>query len=551
MKTIFDIGRTGRGARAHYPDPRVASRTSSDREGGRSNNPPALRSVAPRGIPEHGPGEPAAAPECSAGLPVERAATPDGLVISDGLAGLPGGVLRTVPPRLPAVSELQVVRHYTNLSSRNFSIDTHFYPLGSCTMKYNPRGAHRAASLPGFQNRHPLTPESASQGLLGCLYELQEMLKDITGMRGMSLTPMAGAQGEFAGVAMIRAYHDARGDTERREILVPDAAHGTNPATAVMCGYRVREVGLNRSGDLDLEALRTAVGPQTAGLMMTNPSTCGLFERRIGEIADIVHDAGGLLYYDGANLNAILGKTKPGDMGFDVLHLNLHKTFATPHGSGGPGAGPVGAGERLVPYLPVPMVGRDGDRYRWLSRRDVPATIGRLSAFAGNAGILLRALAYTLLLGREGLRRVGNFSTLNANYLAARLAAAGFDLAYPGRRATHEFALTLSRQTRPRGVTAMDFAKRLLDHGVHAPTTYFPLLIPECFLIEPTETESKDELDRFVDAMTAIAREAGESPDLLRAAPHSLPIRRLDEVRAARELRLTWHGNGSVTPRCW
>lgn len=458
----------------------------------------------------------------------------------DGLSGLPDALLRKTQPRLPEVSELQAVRHYTNLSVRNFSIDTRFYPLGSCTMKYNPRGAHRAASLAGFQTRHPLTPDHASQGFLSCLFELQEILKDVTGMRGMSLTPMAGAQGEFAGVAMIRAYHQARGDTERTEILVPGAAHGTNPATAVMCGYRVREVELDRSGDMDVEALKAAAGPHTAGLMMTNPSTCGLFERRIDEIARIVHDAGGLLYYDGANLNAILGKARPGDMGFDVLHLNLHKTFATPHGSGGPGAGPVGAGERLLPHLPVPMVGLADGRYHWLTRRQVPGTIGRLSGFAGNAGILLRALAYSLMLGREGMRRVGEYSTLNANYLAARLRKAGLDLAYPERRATHEFALTLSRQAKEYGVTAMDVAKRLLDHGIHSPTTYFPLLIPECFLIEPTETESKEELDRFVDAMAAIAREAQQDPDLLRGAPYSLPVRRLDEVKAARELVLSW-----------
>ena len=503
MTTVFDIGRSGRGARAQYP-------------GGRAEADAPLSTV--RGADRHAP---------AAGR-------------QDGLAGLPEDLLRQAPPNLPEVSELQVVRHYTNLSARNFSIDSQFYPLGSCTMKYNPRGAHRAASLTGFQDRHPLTPEGASQGFLSCLHELQEILKDITGMRGMSLTPMAGAQGEFAGVAMIRAYHDARDDTERTEILVPAAAHGTNPATAVMCGYRVREVELDGSGDIDIEALKAAAGARTAGLMMTNPSTCGLFERRISEIARIVHDAGGLLYYDGANLNAVLGKAKPGDMGFDVLHLNLHKTFATPHGSGGPGAGPVGAGERLLPHLPVPMVGREGGRYRWLTRHDLPGSIGRLSGFAGNAGILLRALAYSLMLGRDGLRRVGRFSTLNANYLAARLHKAGFDLAYPDRRATHEFALTLSRQSKTCGVTAMDFAKRLLDHGVHAPTTYFPLLIPECFLIEPTETESKDELDRFVDAMTAIRLEAEQEPDRVRGAPYSLPVRRLDEVKAARELNLTW-----------
>jgi glycine dehydrogenase subunit 2 len=353
---------------------------------------------------------------------------------------------------------------------------------------------------------------------------------------------MAGAQGEFAGVAMIRAYHESRGDTQRMEILVPNAAHGTNPATAVMCGYRVREVAVDKDGDVDLAALRAAVGPQTAGLMMTNPSTCGIFERQIVEVAETVHGAGGLLYYDGANLNAILGKVKPGDMGFDVLHMNLHKTFATPHGGGGPGAGPVGVSERLLPFLPIPMVGRDGDAYRWLDAGDCPQSIGRLSGFMGNAGILLRALAYALMLGREGMHRVGEFATLNANYLAARLAAAGYQLAYPRRRASHEFTLTLAREAKTLGVTAMDVAKRLLDYGYHSPTTYFPLLVPECLLIEPTETESKEELDGFVAAMTAIAAEAKADPEMLRGAPYELPVRRLDDVKAARDLDLAWGG---------
>jgi glycine dehydrogenase subunit 2 len=457
------------------------------------------------------------------------------------LADLPAALRREVPPALPEVSELQVVRHYTNLSRRNFSIDTQFYPLGSCTMKYNPRGAHRAAMLPGFLARHPLAPESVSQGFLACLYDLQEILKDVTGMQGVSLTPMAGAQGEFAGVAMIRAYHAARGDHERTEIIVPSAAHGTNPATATMCGYKVTEVPVDRSGDVDVDALKSLVGPQTAGLMMTNPSTCGLFERRIEMLAKVVHDAGGLLYYDGANLNAILGKVRPGDMGFDVLHMNLHKTFATPHGGGGPGAGPVGVGERLLPYLPVPMAARDGERYRWLTEADVPATIGRLSAFAGNAGILLRALAYALMLGREGMHRVGEYATLNANYLARRLEQAGFRLAYPERRATHEFILTFADEAKTLGITAMDVAKRLLDFGIHSPTTYFPLLVPECFLVEPTETETREELDAFVDALVTIAGEAREQPDLVKGAPWSLPVRRLDDVKAARELDLVWH----------
>lgn len=463
---------------------------------------------------------------------------------ADGLDDLPQELLRDQAPGLPEVSELQAVRHYTNLSRQNFSIDTQFYPLGSCTMKYNPRGAHKAASLPGFLGRHPLAPENASQGFLACMYDLQEILRDVTGMRGVSLTPMAGAQGEFAGVAMIRAYHEARNDHARTEILVPSAAHGTNPATAVMCGYKVTEVAVDASGDVDLAELKAAVGPQTAGLMMTNPSTCGVFERQIEEIAKTVHEAGGLLYYDGANLNAILGTVKPGDMGFDVLHMNLHKTFATPHGGGGPGAGPVGVSERLLPHLPTPIVGREetdqGVRYRWLDESDIPLSIGRLSGYAGNAGILLRALAYALLLGREGMHRVGEFATLNANYMAARLAKAGFQLAYPERRATHEFIVTFAAEARELGVNAMDIAKRLLDYGMHSPTTYFPLLIPECFLIEPTETESLEELDRYVEALIAIREEAERDAELLQQAPHTTPVRRLDDVKAARELDLTW-----------
>ena len=462
---------------------------------------------------------------------------------TDGVE-LPPDHLRAQPPALPELSELQAVRHYTNLSGRNFAIDNRFYPLGSCTMKYNPRGAHRAASLPGFLGRHPLAPEALSQGFMSCAYDLQELLKAVTGMAAVSLTPMAGAQGEFAGVAMIRAYHDARGDHDRSEIVVPTAAHGTNPATATMCGYAVREVAVGTDGDVDIDALRSAVGPRTAGIMLTNPSTCGVFERRIRDIAAVVHGAGGLLYYDGANLNAILGKVRPGDMGFDVLHMNLHKTFATPHGGGGPGSGPVGVAERLVPFLPVPFVERvaaDQPRYRWVDTEERPQSIGRLSAFMGNAGILVRALAYARMLGGEGMARVAEYATLNANYLMARLVAAGFTLAYPHRRASHEFIVTLLPEAQQFGVTAMDFAKRLLDYGFHAPTTYFPLLVPECFLIEPTETETKEELDAFVAAMVAIRAEAQHQPELVKTAPHNLPVGRLDDVKAARELDLR-HG---------
>ena len=463
----------------------------------------------------------------------------------DLLADIPDGLLRVESPRLPEVSELQAVRHYTNLSKKNFSIDSQFYPLGSCTMKYNPRAAHKAASLTGFLNRHPLAPENISQGFLECLYDLQEILKELTGMKGVSLAPMAGAQGEFAGVSMIRAYHEANGDHQRREIIVPSAAHGTNPATAVMCGYEVTEIAVGPDGDVDLDELKSKVGPQTAGLMMTNPSTCGVFERQISEIASTVHEAGGLLYYDGANLNAILGKIKPGTMGFDVLHMNLHKTFATPHGGGGPGAGPVGVSERLLPFLPIPIVDKkekegDVDEFSWRSGSETEQTIGKLSAFSGNSGILLRALSYALLLGDEGMARVGEYATLNANYLAAKLSQSGFQLAYPDRRATHEFIITFAQEAKEHGVSAMDIAKRLLDYGFHAPTTYFPLLVPECFLIEPTETEDKSELDGFVEAMKAIRQEMLEDPEVLRSAPHTLPVRRLDDVKAARELNLAW-----------
>ncbi len=459
---------------------------------------------------------------------------------ANAVKDIPADLLRTDPPGLPEVSELQAVRHYTRLSQKNFSIDTQFYPLGSCTMKYNPRGCNTLAMLPGFVNRHPLSPDNLSQGFLACMHDLQEILKDVTGMKGVSLMPMAGAHGEFAGVAMIRAYHDARKDFARTEILVPDAAHGTNPATATMCNYKVREIPTDAQGDVDLEALRAVVGPQTAGIMLTNPSTLGVFERKIEAIARIVHEAGGLLYYDGANLNAILGKVRPGDMGFDVIHMNLHKTFSTPHGGGGPGAGPVGVSERLLPFLPIPIVAKQGDTYRWLTEQDCPQSIGRMSAFNGNAGVLLRAYVYARMLGKQGMQRVGEYATLNANYLMVKLAQAGFELAFAKRRATHEFVLTFRKQAKELHISAMDFAKRLLDYGYHAPTTYFPLLVPECFLIEPTETEAKQDLDGFVTAMIAILAEAQTTPDALTGAPHTLPVKRLDDVKAAKDLDLAW-----------
>ncbi|HZR38207.1 MAG TPA: aminomethyl-transferring glycine dehydrogenase subunit GcvPB [Nevskia sp.] len=459
-------------------------------------------------------------------------------------AALPERLRRRTAPALPQVSELQAVRHYTRLSQLNFSIDTHFYPLGSCTMKYNPRACNKLAMLPQFLGRHPLAPESHSQGFLACMHELQEMLKEVTGMAGVSLTPMAGAQGEFAGVAMIRAYHRARNDHARNEILVPNAAHGTNPATATMLGMTVKEIPTDAEGDVDLTALKAAVGPQTAGIMLTNPSTLGVFERDIAKIAKIVHKAGGLLYYDGANLNAILGKVRPGDMGFDVIHMNLHKTFSTPHGGGGPGAGAVGVSKRLLPFMPIPQVGRKGKKYRWLDERDLPQSIGRLSTFMGNAGVLLRAYVYARMLGREGMHRVAEFATLNANYLQARLRERGFDLAFPSRRASHEFIVTLKRQKQEIELTATDVAKRLLDYGFHAPTIYFPLLVPECLLIEPTETEDKETLDAFVEALCAIWEEAKQDIGKLKGAPWTMPVRRLDDVRAVRQLDIRYSAHG-------
>ncbi|GJL73662.1 MAG: putative glycine dehydrogenase (decarboxylating) subunit 2 [Nitrosomonas sp.] len=453
---------------------------------------------------------------------------------------IPQNLLRKTQPLLPEVSEMDTVRHYTRLSQMNFSIDTEFYPLGSCTMKYNPRACNSLAMLPQYLARHPLAPEDTGQGYLACMYDLQEILKDVTGMAGVSLTPMAGAQGELIGVMMIRAYHESRGDKSRTEIIVPDAAHGTNPATAVMCGFKVVEIATDKEGNVDMAALKAAVGPKTAGLMLTNPSTLGVFEKNVSEMSRIVHQAGGLLYYDGANLNAVLGKVKPGDMGFDVIHINLHKTFSTPHGGGGPGSAPVGVAERLLPFMPVPIVGHEDGRYYWVTEKEKPQSIGRLSAHMGNAGVLLRAYIYVRLLGRDGMHRVAEFATLNANYLMTALREAGFELAYPSRRASHEFIVSLKNIKEKTGVTAMNLAKRLLDKGYHAPTTYFPTLVPECLLIEPAETESKETLDAFVVAMKEILTEIEEQPDMVKDAPHTMPLRKLDDVKAARELDLAW-----------
>ncbi len=457
-----------------------------------------------------------------------------------GTDKIPENLLRKQKPLLPEVSEMDTVRHYTRLSQKNFSIDTEFYPLGSCTMKYNPRACNSLAMLPQFLARHPLAPEDTGQGYLACMYDLQEILKEVTGMAGMCLAPMAGAQGELIGVTMIRAYHESRGDYARDEIIVPDAAHGTNPATAVMSGFKVVEIATGKDGDVDMDALKAVLGPQTAGLMLTNPSTLGVFEKNVAEMSKLVHDVGGLLYYDGANLNAVLGKVKPGDMGFDVIHINLHKTFSTPHGGGGPGSAPVGVAERLLPFLPIPIVAKEQDNYRWLTEKDIPQSIGRLSAHMGNAGVLLRAYIYVRMLGTDGMHRVAEFATLNANYLMAELRKAGFEIAFPTRRASHEFIVTMKKIKEDTGVTAMNLAKRLLDKGYHAPTTYFPTLVPECLLIEPAETESKETLDSFVVAMKEILVEIEQQPDMIKQAPHNMPLRKLDDVKAARALDLTW-----------
>ena len=449
---------------------------------------------------------------------------------------IPAALRRTQPAAITAKGELQTVRHFTRLSQLNYSIDTHFYPLGSCTMKYNPKIANQLASLPGFQYLHPYSTTTQQQGLLACLFDLQTLLLKATGMQAISLAPMAGAQGEFAGIAMIKAYHHARQDMERTEVLVPSAAHGTNPASAVMCGYQVKEIKITADGDVDIDDLKAHLGPKTAAIMLTNPSTMGVFERQIATIASLTHQAGGLLYYDGANLNAILGNYRPGDMGFDVMHLNCHKTFATPHGGGGPGAGPVACNERLRPYLPAPIIKKNHEHYEYQLLHQLPNSIGQLSTFHGNTGVLLRAYIYAAILGEQGMQRVGQFATLNANYLLHRLQQIGYTAALPARRASHEFIITLKPLTQQYGVTAADVAKRILDYGFYAPTIYFPTTVPECLLIEPTETESLAELDRFLSAMESIYQEIMTQPTLLKNAPHNQVIKRVNEVKAAKEL---------------
>ncbi|MFH5182636.1 aminomethyl-transferring glycine dehydrogenase subunit GcvPB [Paenibacillus sp. TAB 01] len=443
---------------------------------------------------------------------------------------IPAGLLRETPAQLPEVYEVDVVRHYTELSRRNFGVDNGFYPLGSCTMKYNPKINEDTARLPGFACLHPYQPESSVQGALELMYTLQNDLAALTGMEQVTLQPAAGAHGEWTGLMMIRAYHESRGE-RRTQVIVPDSSHGTNPASATAAGFRTVTIPSNARGHVDLDALRAAVGPDTAALMLTNPSTLGLFEEHIAEIAKIVHDAGGLLYYDGANSNAIMGITRPGDMGFDVVHLNLHKTMSTPHGGGGPGAGPVGVKQKLVPFLPKPVAAKRADGSFYLDENR-PDSIGRVKAFYGNFGILVRAYTYIRTYGPEGLRLVSECAVLNANYMMHRLAPY-FELPYPGP-CKHEFVLS-GRSLKKYGVRTLDVAKRLLDFGYHPPTVYFPLNVEECIMIEPTETESKQTLDAFIEAMIQIAREAADQPELLLQAPHGTPVRRLDEATAARK----------------
>ena len=447
------------------------------------------------------------------------------------LSELPAGLLREQEPQLPQVSELDVVRHYTNLSQMNFGVDSGFYPLGSCTMKYNPKINEDIASMPAFAGVHPLQPSYTVQGVLRIYKELANALSAITGMAEFTLNPFAGAHGELTGLMIIRQYHMSRGDLKRTRIIVPDSAHGTNPASAAVCGLEIVLVKSKANGLVDVEDLKPLLDDTIAGIMMTNPNTLGLFEKDIKEIAALVHECGGLLYYDGANMNPLMGVVRPGDMGFDVLHLNLHKTFSTPHGGGGPGAGPVGVAEHLVPFLSVPRVVEDEEGTLYVEEEGEQAC-GRISGFIGNFGVLLRAYTYILMLGKQNVRMVGPLAVLGANYIKESLKDC-YNLPIDSL-CKHEFVFDglLDQST---GVTTLDIAKRLLDYGFHAPTIYFPLLFHQSIMIEPTETESKETLDGFIEIMRHIAAEAIEDPESLKTAPHTTPVRRLDETTAARQ----------------
>ena len=455
-----------------------------------------------------------------------------GRVPSYGLPApeIPPELRRERPPRLPEVPENELVRHFTALADRNFGIDTGFYPLGSCTMKHNPRVNERVVSLPGFRDLHPLQEDEGAQGALELMWELQQILAEVAGLPAVTLQPAAGSQGELTGLMLMRAWFAERGEPERTVIITPDTAHGTNPASVTMSGFELEKVTTTERGNLDLDDLRSKVGERTAGLMLTNPSTLGLFDEGIEEVAEIFHSRGALLYYDGANLNAVVGLSRPGDMGFDIVHYNLHKTFSQPHGGGGPGGGPVAVRAELEPLLPSPMVVRDGDSVRL--DHDRPKSIGRVRGFAGPFGVFVRSYAFMRAYG-PALRDMSEAAVLNANYLLARLKDV-YDLPYD-RHCMHEFVLSARAFKREHGVTALDVAKRLMDHGIHPPTIYFPLVVAEALMIEPTETETKERLDEFVDAMRSIAAEAASEPEKLKEAPHSRPVRRLDEVKAAKQ----------------
>lgn len=438
---------------------------------------------------------------------------------------------------LPEVSEVDIIRHYTNLSNKNFGVDTGFYPLGSCTMKYNPKVNEDMAGLEGFVNIHPLQPEETVQGALRLMYELDQALCEIAGMDKMTLQPAAGAHGELTGLTLIKAYHENRGDTNRTKIIIPDSAHGTNPATAIMAGFDTIEIKSTEEGIVDIESLKAALSDEVAGLMLTNPNTLGLFEKNIREMADLVHECGGLLYYDGANANAILGKARPGDMGFDVVHFNIHKTFSTPHGGGGPGSGPVGVKDILLDFLPTPTVEKDGDRY-YLDY-DRPKSVGRMKDFHGHFNVLVKAYTYILTMGRDGLERASEWAVLNANYLAHKLKDhynVQEDAIFK-----HEFVLAGLKDALSE-VTTLDVAKRLLDYGYHPPTVYFPLIVNEAIMPEPTETESVETLEEFAEALIKIAEEAKENPEILKEAPHETPVRRVNETQAARNPILKYEG---------
>lgn len=445
----------------------------------------------------------------------------------DPAAFLGSESLRANPARLPEITEGDAVRHYTLLSNKNYGVDTGFYPLGSCTMKYNPKLNEEAARMSGFAEIHPLQPEASVQGALALMHGLQEQLIGITGMDSFTLQPAAGAHGEMTGLMLIKAYHEKRGDSKRNRIIVPDAAHGTNPATATVVGFEVVEIKSAADGSVDLEALKAVLDDRTAGLMLTNPSTLGLFEKNICEVARLVHEAGGLLYYDGANLNAIMGITRPGDMGFDVMHVNLHKTFSTPHGGGGPGSGPVGCKARLAEFLPVPVIEKRGEAFILNSNR--PDSIGRIKGFYGNFLVLVRAYAYILTMGSDGLEEASRMAVLNANYVLERLKN-HYNVPFPGI-CMHE---TVLAGVKAEGVSTLDVAKRLLDLGYHPPTIYFPLIVDQAIMIEPTETESLETLDVFVEAMIQISEEAVSNPQLLHDSPMHTSVRRIDEVLAAR-----------------